>query len=190
MPEPPAPLDDRPAVTRYCAFLRGVNVNGRKMLMADVRSVAEQAGLRDVTTVLATGNVVFSADEPAPAVARQLGEALSDHYDAPVFLFVKDAAQVDQIVDAVPFEANPDLHVYAFVCDDGFADTLAEEFATVTPVADERATVNQGCFFWQVPKGSTLDAGFSTTLGDRRLRDKFTSRNISTMRKVQAAMSR
>lgn len=175
-------------MTRYCAFLRGVNVGGRKMLMKDVKGVAEQAGLRDVVTVLATGNVVFSSDEPAEAVAGRLAEALGEHYGGPVFLFVKDAAQVDQTVGAVPFEDDPDLHVYAFVCEDGFESTLLAEFRGVTPVAGETAAVEQGCFFWRVPKGSTLDAGFSKILGKPRLRDRFTSRNISTMRKVQAVM--
>jgi len=175
-------------MTRYCAFLRGVNVNGRKMLMKDVKDVAEQAGLRDVVTVLATGNVVFSSDDPAETVASLLAEALGERYDGPVFLFVKDAAQVDRTVGAVPFEDDPDLHVYAFVCAGGFEDTLLAEFQKVTPVADETAAVSQGCFFWRVPKGSTLDAGFSKILGNPRLRDRFTSRNISTMRKVQAVM--
>ena len=175
-------------MTRYCAFLRGVNVNGRKMLMADVRSVAEQTGLLDVVTVLATGNVVFSSDDPAETVAARLAEALGEHYGGPVFLFVKDAAQVDELVGAVPFEDDPDLHVYAFVCEDGFADTLLAEFQAVVPVDGETAAVNQGCFFWRVPKGSTLDAGFSKILGSPGWRDQFTSRNISTMRKVQAAM--
>ncbi|MCL2090674.1 MAG: DUF1697 domain-containing protein [Micrococcales bacterium] len=177
-------------MTRYCAFLRGVNVNGRKMLMKDVKGVAERAGLRDVVTVLATGNVVFSSDETAQAVAVQLADALREHYGEPVFLFVKDAAQVDAMVGAVPFEDDPDRHVYAFVCDAGFEDTLLARFQTVTPVVGETASVNQGCFFWQVPKGSTLDAGFSKTLGDPRMRAQLTSRNISTMRKVQAAMAR
>jgi len=166
-----------------------VNVNGRKMLMADVRAVAEQAGLRDVTTVLATGNVVFTSDEPAQVVARRLADALGEHYGGPVFLFVKDAAQVDQIVGAVPFEDDPDLHVYVFVCDDGFTGTLLEKFAEITPVVGETATVSQGCFFWRVPKGSTLDAGFSKVLGNPRLREKLTSRNVSTIRKVQAVMA-
>jgi len=158
------------------------------MLMADVRTVAEQAGLRDVTTVLATGNVVFTSDEPAQVVAGHLAKALGEHYGGDVFVFVKDAAQVDQMVGAVPFDDDPELHVYVFVCDEQLTGTLLERFADVTPVARETAAVEHGCFYWQVPKGSTLDAGFSTVLGDVRMREKFTSRNVSTMRKVQAVM--
>lgn len=156
--------------------------------MHDVKDVAERAGLRDVATVLATGNVVFSSGERAGAAAARLAGALREHYGDPVFLFVKDSTQVDTLVGAVPFEDHPDRHVYAFVCDDGFADTLLERFQAVTPVVGETAAVRRGCFFWQVPKGSTLDAGFSSALGDSRLRSQFTSRNVSTMRKVQAAM--
>lgn len=175
-------------MTMYCAFLRGVNVNGRKMLMKDVKDVAERSGLRDVVTVLATGNVVFSSDETAQTVSARLADALQEHYGEPVFLFVKDAAQVDEMVAAVPFDDDPKLHVYAFVCDGDLAATLLDRFQTVAPVADETAAVSSGYFFWRVPRGSTLDAGFSKTLGDPRLRAQLTSRNISTIRKVQAVM--
>ena len=46
----------------YCAFLRGVNVNGRTMKMADVCDVFCEAGMTDVTPVLASGNIIFHSD--------------------------------------------------------------------------------------------------------------------------------
>ena len=46
---------------RYCAFLRGINVGGTKLKMADLKKEFEAAGFTDVITVLATGNVIFSS---------------------------------------------------------------------------------------------------------------------------------
>nr|WP_325790797.1 DUF1697 domain-containing protein [Arthrobacter koreensis] len=47
--------------TRYAVLLRGVNVGGVTMKMADLRATLEQTGLRDVRTFLASGNAVVSA---------------------------------------------------------------------------------------------------------------------------------
>ena len=46
---------------RYCAFLRGINVGGTKLNMADLKTEFEAAGFTGVITVLATGNVIFSS---------------------------------------------------------------------------------------------------------------------------------
>lgn len=173
----------------YCAFLRGVNVNGKTMKMADARSVLTAAGFEDVTSVLASGNLIFRTDRSRPTLRTSLEEALSTHYRDTVSLFVKSAADVAAIVSSQPFDADPEHHVYAFVCDPGFEDTLLAEFATVRPADGERATVDNGHFFWRCRKGATLDSGFSSILGRAAMRTMFTSRNMNTMRKVAARMA-
>ena len=55
---------------KYCAFLRGVNVNGTAMKMAEVCDVFKKAGMKDVSSVLATGNILFESDE-APENLKQ-----------------------------------------------------------------------------------------------------------------------
>lgn len=49
--------------TQFCAFLRGVNVKGTTMKMAEVCAVFEKAGMKDVSFVLASGNILFSSDK-------------------------------------------------------------------------------------------------------------------------------
>jgi hypothetical protein len=39
-------------------------------------------------------------------------------------------------------------------------------------------------FYWQVPKGNTLDSTFGKILGRKSLKDQFTSRNINTFEKI------
>jgi uncharacterized protein (DUF1697 family) len=59
---------------RYVAFLRGINVGGRKAVkMADLKVAFENLGYTDVQTVQASGNVVFAAADVAPAVAAPGG---------------------------------------------------------------------------------------------------------------------
>ena len=53
---------------KYCAFLRGVNVKGTNMKMADVCQIFEAAGMQEVTSVLASGNLIFSSEEKGSAL--------------------------------------------------------------------------------------------------------------------------
>lgn len=168
----------------YCAFLRGVNVNGRAMKMAEVCEVFRAAGMEQVSSVLATGNILFCSDTPAAELRDKLEKAMSEHYSESVSLFVKNSGEVKTIMENVPFASDPNLHLYVFISEPDFEKVLAEEFAKITPAPQEAAAVKNGVFYWQVPKGSTLDAGFSKILGRKDLKEKFTSRNLNTLQKI------
>jgi uncharacterized protein (DUF1697 family) len=61
------------ATRRYAALLRGVSpMNAR---MPELKSCFEAAGFTDVKTVLASGNVVFSADAASEAALERKAEA-------------------------------------------------------------------------------------------------------------------
>jgi len=62
----------------YIAFLRAVNVGGRVLRMADLRSCLEQAGLTDVETYIQTGNVRFGTSmRSLDKVERYVEEAIA-----------------------------------------------------------------------------------------------------------------
>lgn len=64
----------------YCAFLRGVNVNGTNMKMAEVCQVFTDAGMQNVTSVLASGNIIFSSGKDAAQLKELLEKAMSQHF--------------------------------------------------------------------------------------------------------------
>lgn len=55
---------------RYALLLRGVNVGGVKVKMADLRALLEGAGYTDVKTLLASGNALVDADVTRGAAPR------------------------------------------------------------------------------------------------------------------------
>jgi uncharacterized protein (DUF1697 family) len=172
----------------YCAFLRGVNIGGKTMKMAEACDVLKAAGLAGVAAVLATGNLIFQSDKPRNELRNFLEQALSERYNDSVSLFVKSAEEVAAILSSAPFEENTELHIYAFICELGFEDTLLDEFDKIAPGEKEEAKISNGVFYWQCRKGATLDSGFSKILGRKNMKDKFTSRNIGTIAKVAAKM--
>jgi len=158
------------------------------MKMADVCNVFSQEPLKDVRSVLATGNILFESNASKADLRRSLEKRMSDHYGTDISLIIKDKEEIKNIMSSSPFPADPDLHVYAFICEDGFDRTLMERFGTITPAVNEKAQINGGQFYWQVSKGSTLDSGFSKVLGEKRMKDQFTSRNINTIQKILEKM--
>lgn len=169
---------------RFCAFLRGVNVNGRKMLMREVCDVFINAGMDEVSYLLATGNIIFKSDRLKAELKEILQQAMSAYYSYPVQLFVKSEQDISLMYESCPFEQSSENHRYVFICEEGFEKSLLDEFAKVKPLTYEDARVSMGIFYWIVPKGATLDAGFSKALSRKGWQSLFTSRNLNTIEKL------
>jgi uncharacterized protein (DUF1697 family) len=93
-------------VQSYVAFLRGMNLGGRRIKNEELRKEFELLGFSEVACFRASGNVVFSSDsaEEAKLTARieaGLGEALG--YEVPVFL--RSAEELQKVAEHEPFDS-------------------------------------------------------------------------------------
>ncbi|MCJ8153448.1 DUF1697 domain-containing protein [Chryseobacterium sp. SSA4.19] len=169
---------------RYCAFLRGVNVKGTNMKMAEVCQVFSKSGMQDVNSVLASGNIIFSSDQEPDELKNILEKTMSEHFSYEAFLFVRSQTEVKEIQNGNPFGKNEELHAYAFVGNEGIENILMKEFQNSIKAQQEEAQITNNNFYWQVPKGNTLDSSFGKVLGKKSLKDRFTSRNLNTFEKI------
>ena len=174
---------------KYCAFLRGVNVKGTAMKMAEAVELFKKQGLIKVSSILATGNILFESEENPLELRVKLEKALSKHFDYEAFLFLKTDAHVKEIFENSPFQKAKNLHIYSFICENGDENILLEEFQKANHQEDEEAEIINQNFYWKVPKGNTLDSSFGKILGKKSLKDKFTSRNINTIEKIMNKFS-
>ena len=55
---------------KYIAFLRAINVGGHTDRIEALRNYFEALGFANVSTFIASGNMIFDADETDPACAR------------------------------------------------------------------------------------------------------------------------
>lgn len=172
----------------YCAFLRGVNVKGTTMKMAEVCSVFEKAGMEKVSSVLASGNILFFSRKDRAELKSILEKAMSEHFKYEAFLFLKDQTEIETIFGKNPFETHPEYHIYCFVGVDGIEKTFMAEFEKTEKSEREEAQIVADNFYWRVPKGNTLGAEFGKLLGRKNLKDAFTSRNLNTLEKVLKKM--
>lgn len=169
---------------KYCAFLRGVNVNGTSMKMAEVMNVFTDAGMKEVSSVLASGNILFSSDKKPSELKKILEKSMSEYFNYEAFLFLKNENEISEIVNNNPFNKAEDLHIYVFVGIEDVDTLLMEEFSKSDKTENEKAEIVADTFYWQVPKGNTLDSTFGKVLGKKKLKDKITSRNMNTFERI------
>lgn len=168
-------------MTRYAAFLRGINVGGVTLKMADVAAAMRGAGFTNVTTILATGNLLLTSPGDAAAVRATAESALRRRFGYDAWVLVYDVAAVQAIVDDFPFEPEVEgqQSYVTFVSDPAVLDELSDLGAR-----DEKVARGDGVLYWQVPKGTTLTSTIGATMGKRRYKSSTTTRNLRTLSKV------
>ena len=171
-------------MTRYAAFLRGVNVGGVNLKMADVKTVFEDAGFTAVRTILASGNVVLESRAGVDAVRRTAEQALREAFGYDAWVLAYDVDTVAAISAGYPFEREVDgQHSYVtFVSDPDVLDELAA--LSDDPGPDEKIARGVGVVYWQVPRSSTLHSAMGKTMGRKRYRSSTTTRNLRTLDKL------
>jgi uncharacterized protein (DUF1697 family) len=171
-------------MTRYAAFLRGVNVGGVTLKMADVVTALGNAGFDNVRTILASGNVVTDATGSAASVRKKAEAALREAFGYDAWVLVYPLDTVRAIADGFPFEAEVEgQHSYVtFVSDPDVLDELAALGAEAGP--QEKIARGDGVLYWQVPKSATLESTIGKTMGKKRYKSSTTTRNLRTLVKV------
>jgi uncharacterized protein (DUF1697 family) len=100
-------------MTVFIALLRAVNVGKRKVPSADLKEVCAEIGLRDPQTYVASGNLLFDANEDAAAVNERLERALASRFGFPVDVILRTGEQWPAYLADNPFPeasgARPNL---------------------------------------------------------------------------------
>lgn len=89
---------------RFVAFLRGINLGRRRVKMEALSAAFVGLGLADVTTLIASGNVVFSVptDDPA-ALTAEIEAGLRRALGFPVPTIVRTLVEVQALIERDPF---------------------------------------------------------------------------------------
>lgn len=91
--------------TKYIAFLRGINIGGRRVKMERLRELFAELGFDDVRTFIQTGNVFFDAPEQnAAALAGKIEQHLAASLGYAVPTFLRTVAEVEQVLRLAPFD--------------------------------------------------------------------------------------
>lgn len=168
---------------RYIAFLRAINVGGHVVKMDRLRTVFEAAGLENVETFIASGNVIFdSRARNAATLEKQIETALSKALGYEVTTFLRSPADVARAAEYEAFDAVAD--------DDSlFVGFLKEKPASANTVValstpSDRFAVHDREVYWLRRKSS--ETVFSAARIEKALRMPMTMRNVTTVKKLAA----
>ena len=86
----------------YVAFLRGINLGKRKVKMDELRKALAALGYPGAETLIASGNVLLSADQ-TPDV-KKLETGLDRHFGFPIPVIIRSVARLRALIDSDPFD--------------------------------------------------------------------------------------
>ena len=171
---------------RYVALLRGINVGGaNKVSMADLKAAFEAAGMTAVRTYINSGNVIFaSARDDRAELADTVRDAIRRRAGLAIDLMLRDAAQLQAIVDAMPEHWRNDD---AMKCDVVFLAEGVDAAAVLQELQPrpgiEDALSLPGAVVWRVDRTDATRSRLTRIVGTP-LYKQVTVRNCNTVRKL------
>jgi uncharacterized protein (DUF1697 family) len=174
-------------MARYAALLRGVNVGGINLRMADVKAVFEGLGFGNVRTVLASGNVLFDSDRPAAETKPLIEQALGERFGYTAWVHVLELDVIRALLSGFPFDAEREgWHPYVvFIGDPAVSGELLAMQDQLDPER-EQVLAGPGVVYWTVERGSTLTSVFGKATARPRYKAATTTRNLRTLQKLLA----
>jgi uncharacterized protein (DUF1697 family) len=169
---------------RYAALLRGINVGGNAVIrMADLRECALALGLEDVSTYIASGNLLFRSQRTAVDLESALEQALRERFALPTRVVVRSAAEISRIVARIPAAWIGAAHLrvtVAFLLRDVDARRLALELKPRTGI--DELTTAPGALIWATHRDALTRTGLRL-VGTAAYRS-MTLRNVNTTLKL------
>jgi uncharacterized protein (DUF1697 family) len=185
-------------VPTHLALLRGINLGSHKRVaMPELRAVVSALGHRDVSTYIASGNVLFSPASPAgtdrAARPAELERVIAAELGVQAGVIVLSRDDLAQVIAASPYTAEPNpkaVHVIFLPGEPepGHAGHLAatQQKAEAKGSRDEVALAGSAVYL-HTPDGygrSELAKLLSQSRGPLSVRASGTARNWSTVTKL------
>ena len=177
--------------TQYVAFLRGINVGGKKPIrMKQLAEVLTAAGFRNVRTFIASGNVIFEASAKDPAgIARKMEKHLLSALGYELTVIIRTVDELRALIKRNPFKKpKPAADEMLFVT-----------FLASSPPGKPRLplrsksenmeviALSDGAAFIVARRKKTGWFGFPHTFAEKEYRVPTTTRNWTTVVKIVAA---
>ena len=171
---------------RKLALLRGINVGGRVLPMAELRDLCAGLGWRDVQTYIQSGNVVFeSADEPT-ALEAALETAIAGRFGFKVPVMVRTPEQWAVYPAGNPFPGaarDEPKWLMLLVPKRPPAANAVELLEARATLGEQVGRAGDGLWIWFA--GGVAGSKLSPLLIDKLVDSPATSRNHRTVMKLK-----
>jgi uncharacterized protein (DUF1697 family) len=176
---------------RYLALLRGINVGGKTLIkMADLKTRVEALGLDNVSTYIASGNVLFeSGAADTPKLEKKIEHAVQQQFQLPIKVIVLDRPTYARIVKAIPKAWIGDASLranVAFVRRGTDAKQVARELQPDPQVEEVKAL--DSAILWATNRDALNRSVMRKLIGGAVYKE-LTVRSLSTTLKLQELLT-
>lgn len=174
-------------MTRFVAFLRGINLGKRRVENDELRGHFEAMGLEGVATFLASGNVVFDdPGEDRDGLERRIESHLGETLGFPVATLVRGLDELDRLLDLPAVTAGEEerLSQYVIFLREEAGSGIREALDALEG-PDDRFHVLGREVLWQ-RRGGISDAPSTSREREAALGPDRTRRSLNTVRRIVA----
>ncbi len=173
-------------MTAWVALLRGVNVGGKGIIaMSALKESFEALRLRDVSTYINSGNVLFRASEDPARLEKKIEKKLLAEHGLATRAIVRSRDELDAIVSGFPrgFATKAGWkHNVIFLSRDVDDAAVLDDLPPKPGI--ERVAYVPGALLWSAAE-KTLARSTMLKLGRSPLYPQVTVRNPNTARKLR-----
>ncbi len=172
-------------MSRFVAFLRGINVGGRSVKKDKLQQAFISLGFQNVSTFKQSGNVIFESDSGnVEEITKKIETKLQGELGYDVAVFIRTFAQLKATIESSPFKGQNKDGTSLLIT---FLSNAPEKFPLPLPVTIPKSTA-------QVISASGREV-FSLTHGggegalpnpfvESKLKVKATTRNVNTIGEI------
>lgn len=174
-------------MTTYVALLYSIVIDkSRRVVMSDLRDIAERLGYKNARTLVATGNLVFEADnQPVDGLEAALEKAFATFHGKHVDIIIRTADQWRKLVAGNPFPdesaENPD-RVNVRVMREPAAETVTKLFKPYQTQGEQVRIVDGD--LWIAFTGRPSESKLLGLISPKRMGGIGTARNWNTVRRL------
>ena len=171
---------------RMVALLRAVNVGGRKLPMAELRTLCAELGWTDVATYIQSGNVVFTAGGKPAELEAALEKAIAKAFGFEAPVIVRTAAEWAQLPpgNPVPKAAKDEPNRLMLLLSKQPPDEGAEDVIQARAQHGEQVR-RAGHVLWIHFPGGQADSKLTPSSIDKAIGSPGTARNYNSVMKLK-----
>jgi uncharacterized protein (DUF1697 family) len=170
----------------YIALIRGINVGGKSMPMAALRTLLQKLGYADAQTYIQSGNAVFTAPgKDGRAIARALEAAIAKAFGYEAAVIVRSREEWRALLKANPYgkrKLEEDERLFITFLEDPPAKAAAARLEAIDDAKDEVKV--RGAEAYLLVRGSYGESNLSNAFVEKQLGVRATTRNLPTTLKL------
>jgi uncharacterized protein (DUF1697 family) len=139
-------------VPRYTAFLRAINIGGRRIKGPELCLPFTDMGFENAASFRASGNVVF--DAPRKPAESRIGTGLESALGYEVAVFLRSPSEMEQLASIEPFEPGAKFHVMFLK---RLPSPVMQRDVLALSTEDDKLTFGKRELFWR-PRGRMLES--------------------------------